>query len=119
MGLLKKKIFYGWWIVLSTSIICGLGYGTWMYSFGVFFKPMMAEFGWTRAMTAGAYSLRSIQGGIASPILGWVIDKYPAALEAIVKAGHEVAHHGYTHQPPATFLAYRRRRRRTEDLCGG
>jgi peptidoglycan/xylan/chitin deacetylase (PgdA/CDA1 family) len=34
---------------------------------------------------------------------GWVIDKYPAALEAIVKAGHEVAHHGYTHQPPASF----------------
>jgi peptidoglycan-N-acetylglucosamine deacetylase len=34
---------------------------------------------------------------------GWVIDKYPAALEAIVEADHEVAHHGYTHQPPATF----------------
>jgi MFS family permease len=72
----KEKIFHGWWIVLATSIICGLGFGTWLYSFGVFFKPMMAEFGWTRAMTAGAYSLRSIQGGIASPILGWVIDKY-------------------------------------------
>jgi len=76
MGLFKKKIFYGWWIVLASSIICGLGFGTWMYSFGVFFKPMMAEFGWSRAMTAGAYSLRSIQGGIASPILGWLIDKY-------------------------------------------
>jgi MFS family permease len=76
MSLLKTKIFYGWWIVLATSIICGLGYGTWMYSFGVFFKPMMEEFGWTRAMTSGAYSLRSIQGGIASPFLGWVIDKY-------------------------------------------
>ena len=36
---------------------------------------------------------------------GWVIDKYPAALEAVVKAGHEVAHHGYTHQPPATFAS--------------
>ena len=47
-----------------------------MYSSGFFLKPMMAEFGWTRAMTSGAYSLRSIQGGIASPILGWVIDKY-------------------------------------------
>src|SRR5436309_11524069 len=34
---------------------------------------------------------------------GWVIDKYPAAVEAVVKAGHEIAHHGYTHQPPATF----------------
>lgn len=76
MKVIKKNIFYGWWIVLSASIICGLGYGTWMYSFGVFFKPMMQEFGWTRAMTAGAFSLRSIQGGIASPILGWIIDKY-------------------------------------------
>ena len=79
----QGKIFYGWWIVLATSIICGLGFGTWLYSFGVFFKPMMDEFGWSRAMTAGAYSLRSIQGGIASPILGWVIDKYGGKLVMI------------------------------------
>jgi MFS family permease len=55
-----------------------IGYGTWLYSFGVFFKPMSAEFGWTRAMTAGAYSLRSIEGGIASPVVGWAVDKYGA-----------------------------------------
>ena len=73
---MKKKVFYGWWIVLATNLICLLGYGTWLYSFGVFFKPMAAEFGWTRAMTAGAYSLRSIEGGIASPIVGWAVDKY-------------------------------------------
>jgi peptidoglycan/xylan/chitin deacetylase (PgdA/CDA1 family) len=36
---------------------------------------------------------------------GWVIDKYPAAVEAVVKAGHEIGHHGYTHQPPATFTS--------------
>lgn len=34
---------------------------------------------------------------------GWVIDNYPATVEAVVAAGHELAHHGYTHQPPATF----------------
>jgi MFS family permease len=73
---MRKKIFYGWWIVLATNLICMIGYGTWLYSFGVFFKPMAAEFGWTRAMTAGAYSLRSIEGGIASPIVGWAVDKY-------------------------------------------
>jgi len=72
----KKKIFYGWWIVLATNIICMLGFGTWLYSFGVFFKPMMDEFGWTRAMTAGAASLRSTQGGIAGPIVGWAVDKW-------------------------------------------
>ncbi|MBW2087242.1 MAG: MFS transporter, partial [Deltaproteobacteria bacterium] len=70
------KVFYGWWIVLASSIICLLGYGLGLYSFGVFFKPMMNEFGWTRAMTSGAYSLRSIQGGIFSPVLGWATDKY-------------------------------------------
>ena len=73
---MRKKIFYGWWIVLATQLICMIGYGTWLYCFGVFFKPMSAEFGWTRAMTAGAYSFRGIQGGIASPIVGWAVDKY-------------------------------------------
>jgi MFS family permease len=83
---MRKKIFYGWWIVLSTNIICMLGYGTWLYSFGVFFKPMSAEFGWTRTMTAGAYSLRSIEGGIASPIVGWAVDKYGARIVIIIGA---------------------------------
>lgn len=73
---MRKKVFYGWWIVLATNLICMIGYGTWLYCFGVFFKPMSAEFGWTRAMTAGAYSFRGIQGGIASPIVGWAVDKY-------------------------------------------
>jgi len=73
---MSKKIFYGWWIVLATNVICMLGFGTWLYSFGVFFKPMMSEFGWTRAMTSVAASLRSTQGGIAGPIVGWAVDKW-------------------------------------------
>lgn len=36
-------------------------------------------------------------------IPGCVIYKYPAAVEAIVSRGHEIAHHGYTHTPPAKF----------------
>jgi MFS family permease len=83
---MKNKIFYGWWIVLSTNVICLLGFGTWLYSFGVFFKPMMSEFGWTRAMTAGAYSMRSIEGGIASPIVGWAVDKYGPRIVIIIGA---------------------------------
>ncbi len=82
----KRKIFYGWWIVLATNIICLIGYGTWLYSFGVFFKPMASEFGWTRAMTAGAYSLRSIEGGIASPIVGWAVDKYGSRIVILLGA---------------------------------
>jgi MFS family permease len=39
---------------------------------------MMNEFGWTRAMTSGAASLRSIEGGVAGPVVGWAVDKYGA-----------------------------------------
>ena len=33
---------------------------------------------------------------------GWVVDRYPDAVAAIHAGGHEVAHHGYTHQAPAS-----------------
>jgi len=81
-----KKVFYGWWIVLATNIICMLGFGTWIYTFGVFFKPMSEEFGWTRALTSGVYSLRNIEGGIASPLVGWAVDRYGARVVIIIGA---------------------------------
>lgn len=31
---------------------------------------------------------------------GWVVDHYPAAVESILAAGHELGHHGYEHIPP-------------------
>lgn len=37
---------------------------------------MAEEFGWSRAIIAGAYSLRSVEGGIAGPLVGWAVDKY-------------------------------------------
>lgn len=34
---------------------------------------------------------------------GVVIEMFPAQCEAIVRRGHEIAHHGYTHVPPAAL----------------
>ncbi len=51
--------FYGYAIVLCTFIIAATLEGS-MFSFGVFFEPLLSEFGWTRAMTAGAVSMTSI-----------------------------------------------------------
>jgi peptidoglycan/xylan/chitin deacetylase (PgdA/CDA1 family) len=33
-------------------------------------------------------------------IPGWCIEKYPKAIEIILKGGHEIAHHGYLHENP-------------------
>jgi peptidoglycan/xylan/chitin deacetylase (PgdA/CDA1 family) len=40
-------------------------------------------------------------------ITGWAVDAYPAMAEAIVRGGHEIAHHGYHHlmpDPGAPFM---------------
>ncbi len=73
-----KKIFYGWWIVLATSLIHIWGAGTFYYGFTAFFNPIVDELGWSYAATSFAASLRSIEGGIASPLVGFATDRYGA-----------------------------------------
>jgi peptidoglycan/xylan/chitin deacetylase (PgdA/CDA1 family) len=34
---------------------------------------------------------------------GHTIESYPASVEAVHAAGHEIGHHGWTHRPPATL----------------
>ena len=36
---------------------------------------------------------------------GWVAEQTPSVVERIVEAGHEIGHHGYLHEPPATLSA--------------
>ncbi|MDY6842684.1 MAG: MFS transporter [Thermodesulfobacteriota bacterium] len=74
----STHIFYGWWVVLAGSSIYFLGIGTVFYGFNVFFVPMIKEFGWSRTITAGAYSLSRLEGGLEGPFIGWLIDKFGA-----------------------------------------
>ncbi len=71
----KPRFFYGYIVVMAAFfimiIIPGLG-----YSFGVFFKPMSAEFGWTRAMTSGAYSLGIFVTGLLFIVTGRLSDRF-------------------------------------------
>jgi sugar phosphate permease len=54
------------------------GAGTFFYSFTAFFNPIVDEFGWTYTAISFAASLRSIEGGIASPLVGFAADRYGA-----------------------------------------
>jgi len=55
--------------------------------------------------TTGVYHLLAALESEGIPatffVPGWIAERYPEAVEAIVKGGHEVAHHGYTHVSPA------------------
>jgi len=46
---------------------------------------------------------------------GHTIETFPAAVKAVVDAGHEIAHHGWTHRPPAILT----REKEEEELLRG
>jgi MFS family permease len=70
-----SKFFYGYVITAAGFIIWGIGWGTFTPAFSVFFKPLLAEFGWTRADTSLAYALSFlVQAGVAIAI-GWLTDR--------------------------------------------
>ncbi|MFC2005874.1 MFS transporter [Chloroflexota bacterium] len=74
----KKGIFYGWWVVLATSLIHFWGAGIFIFSFTAFFNPLVREFHWSYAATSIAASFRGLESGIASPIVGFITDKFGA-----------------------------------------
>lgn len=46
-----------------------------LFAYGVFFKPLLDEFGCTRAMISGAFSLNNLSFGLASIITGRLTDR--------------------------------------------
>ena len=72
----RSKIYFGWWIVLVTGLISGLGSGFYYYGISVFFKQITAELGVGRAITSFGGSIGRLEGGIISPLTGWLGDKF-------------------------------------------
>jgi MFS family permease len=70
------RIFFGWWTVLVTGTMAGLGSGFYNYGFSVFFKPLASELGFNRAVTSVASAVGRLEGGLASPLAGWLADKF-------------------------------------------
>jgi len=70
----QPRIFYGYIVAAASFLAITMMWGS-ANCFGVFFKPLLAEFGWTRATTSGAYSLCMIITGILSLVAGRLTDK--------------------------------------------
>jgi len=68
------RFFYGYIVVFVGFIILTMTYSA-QYCFGVFFKPILGEFGWTRAVTSGAFSLSMIISGLAGIPMGILNDR--------------------------------------------
>ena len=69
-------IFYGWYIVSAAGGLQLLSGLLWMHSYGAYVVLLQDEFGWSKALVAGAFALTRIESGILGPLQGWLTDKY-------------------------------------------
>ena len=77
--LATRSPFYYGWIVLAaagTSQIARNAAAT--LTMSVFMFPLARELGWSRTLISGAASVGGLASSGASPVVGWLIDKYGA-----------------------------------------
>ena len=71
----KPRFFYGYIVVAAAFCIQLTAFGI-ITTFGVFFKPLLMEFGWLRATISGASSLSFLLMGFLSIIAGRLTDRF-------------------------------------------
>ena len=70
----RPRLFYGYLIVAACFGIQAMVVGTHV-AFGIFFKPLLADFGWPRATLSGAYSLAFFMSGLLAIFVGRMNDR--------------------------------------------
>jgi len=72
---MREKRSYGWVVAIAGAFLLLFGANL-QYTFGVFVKPLINKFGWSRAAISGCVSARSITSGLISPMVGILTDRY-------------------------------------------
>lgn len=78
----KAGLFYGYVIVAAAFLVMALMWGS-LYTFAVFFEPLLETFGWTRAVISGAYSLALLLVGPFGILSGKLTDRFGPRLVVI------------------------------------
>ncbi len=68
----------GWRVALASAVCLLVGFASLLvYTFGVFLKPIAAEFGWSRQAVSAAFGVAALAVAGCSPFLGASLDRYP------------------------------------------
>ncbi len=70
----KKRVFYGWYVLAAITFVLCMSFGT-STSIGVYFKPIVEEFGWLRGDLSLGISIGYFLFALSSPIIGRIIDR--------------------------------------------
>lgn len=88
-----SNIYPGWWVALGACLSLGFVAGMGFWSFGLFVEPLQREFGWSPSILGGAVSLSLLVSGLASPIVGRLVDRFQP--RAVILIGSAATVVGY------------------------
>ena len=71
----SSRVFYGWYIVAAGFLMLFFQSGA-RYSFGIMFKPMIAEMGWDRTSISAVYFLNMVFFALSLIVAGRLYDRY-------------------------------------------
>ena len=71
------RSYYGWRVVMAACFGVMVGFGSlYVYTFGVFMKPLGAEFGWSREAISRGFGLAALSMAVGSPVIGQWLDRF-------------------------------------------
>ncbi|MFH1015549.1 MAG: MFS transporter [Chloroflexota bacterium] len=73
--LANRQIFYGWFIV-AASLVISIALGGFLGTFGVFFKPIETEFGWSRTVVSSGFTALCLGYAVSIVVTGRLADRY-------------------------------------------
>lgn len=76
---MRLPFFYGWIVVAIVFVTMGIGVNA-RTAFSLFFPPIIEEFGWERAVVAGAFSFGFLVSAVLSPTMGRMMDRFGPVL---------------------------------------
>jgi MFS family permease len=71
------SLYYGWRVAFAACLGVMVGFGSlFVYTFGVFVRPLSAQFGWSREGISRGFGLAALSVAFSSPALGHWLDRY-------------------------------------------
>ena len=70
----RLPFYYGWLVVAVAFVTMAVGVSA-RTAFSLLLPPLLDEFGWSRALVAGAFSFGFLVSAVLSPIAGRVMDR--------------------------------------------
>ncbi|MCH8893456.1 MAG: MFS transporter [Chloroflexi bacterium] len=105
----RLPFFYGWTILFAAGSSMVVRNAAASLTLAVFIFPMSEDLGWSRTLIAGAASLGGLVATVASPVVGWALDRYGARViltGSVLILGLSTMSLAWATTPIAFYLAY-------------